>query len=92
MTIDERLEYIATLQKTHDEQIGKLFEKAQQTEEMVGSLGKHVDRIGDHVDRIADQMEVLTARTIQAMDAINRLARIADNHETRIEGLEGPPQ
>ena len=60
MTIDERLEFIATLQQTHDEQIGKLIER----------------------------QDVLTERTIQAMDAINRLARIVENHEERIEDLE----
>jgi hypothetical protein len=61
MTIDERLEYITTLQQTHDEQIGKLVE----------------------------QNAILTERTIQAMDAIGRLARIAEIHEHRIEDLEG---
>ncbi len=37
-------------------------------------------------------MAVLTERTIQAMEAIARLARIADIDEDRIEGLENPPQ
>ena len=78
MTIDERLEDIATLQQTHDEQISRLFEKADQTENMIRVLG--------------ERMGVLTERTIQAMDAISRLARIADNHEDRIEDLEGPKQ
>jgi hypothetical protein len=60
MTIDERLEFIATLQHTHDEQIGKLIE----------------------------QNAILAERTIQTMDAIGPLARIAEIHEHRIEGLE----
>jgi hypothetical protein len=64
MTIDERLEFIATLQRTHDEQIGKLVEQ--------NALA-------------SERMDVLTERTIQAMDAINRLARIAESHERRIE-------
>jgi hypothetical protein len=67
MTIDERLDFIATLQRTHDEQIGKLVEQ--------NAL-------------VSERMEVLTERTIQAMDAINRLARIAESHERRIEDLE----
>jgi len=37
------------------------------------------------------RFEVLTSRTIQAMDAINRLARIADNHEQGIEDMEDRP-
>jgi hypothetical protein len=58
MTIDERLEFIATLQQTHDEQIGKLVEQSA---------------------LVSERMEVLTERTIQAMDAINRLARIGED-------------
>jgi K+/H+ antiporter YhaU regulatory subunit KhtT len=60
MTIDERLEYIATLQQAHDDQIGKLIEQ--------GELSAR------RIDALAQQMAVLAERTIQAMDAINRLA------------------
>jgi DNA-binding ferritin-like protein len=69
--IKQTLDYVATLQRSHDEQIGKLVEKT---------------------DRLAERMAVLTERTIQAMDAIARLARIADIHENRIDDLENPPQ
>ena len=85
MTLDERLEYIATLQKTHDEQIGRLVEQTDRTEAMVMALAAQSDR----TDK---QIAVLTERTIQAMDAINRLARIADNHEDRIGDLEDHSQ
>ncbi len=78
MTLDERLEYIATLQQTHDEQIGKLVEQSEETRSMIRAL--------------AAQSNKLTERTIQAMDAINRLARIADNHEDRIGDLEDRKQ
>ena len=120
MTLDERLEYIATLQQTHDEQIGRLFEKAAETEEIfrslgiktderiaalagrvdaiaehadgaarrVDALGRHVDALAGHMGTLTGKMDVLTERTIQAMAAINRLARIADNHEDRIGDLE----
>jgi uncharacterized protein with PIN domain len=67
MTLDERLEYIATLQQTHDEQIGRL-----------------VDHLAEHIAASNKRMDVLTERTIQAMDAINRLARIAGSHEDRM--------
>jgi len=62
----ERLEYIATLQQVHDEQIRKPGEK---TELLVEQSALHENRLA-----------VLTERTIQAMEAITRLARIADIH------------
>jgi hypothetical protein len=82
MTLDERLEYIATLQQTHDEQIGRLVEQADHNERL----------LAEHVAASNKRMDVLTERTIQAMDAINRLARIAGSHEDRIDALEHPPQ
>jgi hypothetical protein len=75
MTLDEHLLYIATLQRSHDEQIGKLVEQ--------GNLNT------EHIGALARKMDVLTDRTIQAMDTINRLGRIVENHENRIDGLEG---
>ncbi len=85
MTLDERLEYIATLQQTHDEQIGRLVEQSDETRSMIRALAAKTDRLTEHMDK-------LTERTIQAMDAINRLARIADNHEGRIGDLEDRQQ
>jgi hypothetical protein len=74
MTFEERLDrigdklvFVATLQHTNEEHIGRLIEKT---------------------DLLADQNAILTTRTVQAMDAIRRLARIADNHEDRLEDLE----
>jgi DNA-binding ferritin-like protein len=69
--VRQTLDYVATLQRSHDEQIGKLVKKT---------------------DFLAERMTVLTDRTIQAMEAITRLARIADIHEDRIDVLENPPQ
>ena len=40
------------------------------------------------MDVLAQRMDLLTQRTVQAMDAINRLARIADSHEQRLDDLE----
>ena len=85
MTLDEQLQYIATLQRSHDEQIGKLVEQADRNEKGLESLRETVKTLTGH-------MNTLTERTIQAMDAINRLARIADSHEDRIDGLENPAQ
>src|SRR5215469_12742322 len=81
MTIDERLErlthtveFVATLQRTNEEHIGKLIEQ--------GDLSTR------RVDKLATRMDELTERTIQTMDAINRLARIVESHEQRIEDIE----
>ena len=67
MTIDERLEFVATLQHTNEEHIGKLIEQG---------------------DLATERMDLLTERTTQAMDAINRLARIADYRDHGIADLE----
>lgn len=85
MTLDERLEYIATLQHAHSEQIGRLVEQSDETRSMIRALAARTDQLTEHMDK-------LTERTIQAMDAINRLARIADNHEDRIGDLEDRKQ
>jgi hypothetical protein len=55
----------------------------------------HDDQIGKLVeqsDQHSKKMDVLTDRTIQAMDAINQLARIAASHEIRIDTLENPSE
>jgi peptidoglycan hydrolase CwlO-like protein len=88
MNLDERLEYIATLQQTHDEQIGRLVEQSDETRSMIRALAAKTDKLTEHMDNLTMRMDKLTERTIQAMDAINRLARIADNHEDRIGDLE----
>jgi hypothetical protein len=72
--IEQTLDYVATLQRSHDEQIGKLVEQGDRNERLIGKL--------------TERMDVLTERTIQAMDAINRLANIAVSHEDRIDKLE----
>ena len=74
MSIDERLEFLLTLQQSHDDQIVKLVEQGALNSAAIGAL--------------AGRMDVLTERTIQAMDAINRLAHIAQSHDQRIEDLE----
>ena len=56
----------------------------------VDTMAARVDTFDMRMDTLAQRMNVLTERTIQAMDAINRLGRIAANHEDRIDGLEHP--
>lgn len=64
--IQQTLDYVATLQRSHDEQIGKLVEQVNRNEKRLA--------------RLTERMDVLTQRTIQAMDAINRLTRIVESH------------
>lgn len=81
MTVEERMErlegqlqFVATLQRTNEEDIARLIEQNSQ--------------LSGHLKALAQNANVLNERTIQAMEAINRLARIADIHEQRIEDLE----
>jgi len=74
MTIDERLQMLVAVQASHDDQIGRLVEEG--------------GRLDQRIKAQDERMAVLTERTIQAMDAINRLANIAQSHEDRLGDLE----
>jgi K+/H+ antiporter YhaU regulatory subunit KhtT len=85
MTIEERLEdnartvqFILTLQKSHDDQIAALIERDA--------------ALFAKMDILTDKMNILTDRTMQAMDAINRLGHIAASHDERLDDLEGRNQ
>lgn len=69
--IDQTLDYVATRVRLRDEHFRKRVEQGNRNERLIGAL--------------VERMDVLTQRTIQAMDAINRLGNIAVNHENRIE-------
>lgn len=75
MSIDERLEYILTLQQSHDEHISKIIEQSALNSAAIALNTAAI--------------KTLTERTIQAMDAVSRLAHIADIHDQRIDDLEG---
>ena len=75
MSIDERLEYILTLQQSHDEHISKIIEQSALNSAAIALNSAAI--------------KTLTERTIQAMDAVSRLAHIADIHDQRIDDLEG---
>lgn len=88
MTIDERLErlthtveFVATLQRTNEEHIGRLIEQGDLSD-------KRIDALAVSMKELTGRMDLLTERTIQAMDAINRPGRIAESHEQRIENIE----
>jgi hypothetical protein len=78
MTIDERIEFLMRSIESHDRQIGELTQRAW-----------------DHdarMTRIEDALEKLVRVTSEDAIAIRALARIADAHERRIAGIEGPGQ
>ena len=82
MSIDERLEYILTLQQSHDEHISKIIEQSALNS---AAIALNTAAIALNTATI----KTLTERTIQAMDAVSRLAHIADIHDQRIDDLEG---
>ena len=66
------------------------------TDERIDAIAMHLEvvagmQIANEKAIAANEraIAILTERTIQAMDAITRLARIADAHEDRITELEG---
>lgn len=74
MTTDERIDAIAM----HLEIVaGMQIENEKAIAANEGAIAK-----------LTAKVDTLTERTIQAMDAINRLANIAGSHEDRISRLE----
>jgi hypothetical protein len=58
------------------------------TDERIDAIAMHLEiAAGMQIDN-EKAIATLTDRTLQAMDAINRLANIAGAHEARIERLE----
>ena len=88
MTIDERLEFIATLQQSHDDQIGKMVEQGSRNTVAIAALTGRMDTLAQSMSNLTQVVNILSNRTIQAMDAIGRLANIAAGHDERIEKLE----
>jgi predicted nucleic acid-binding Zn-ribbon protein len=86
--IEQTLAYVTTLHRSHDEQIGKLVEQSDRNERLIGALAERMGGLAERMDGLTQRMDVLTQRTIQAMDAINRLGNIAMSHEDRIDSLE----
>jgi hypothetical protein len=60
----------------------------QTNEKQIAALVATVDRLAGKMDVLTGKVDILTERTIQAMDAITRLGRIAEAHESRLSDLE----
>jgi archaellum component FlaC len=99
MTIDERLERIAERHEalsntvellTHDIDALRDAQRAEGKE--IGDKIRALAIIAEQNEGRATQMMAavnsLQSRAGQMMDAITRLARVADNHESRISDLE----
>jgi len=68
---------------TPDERLLYLLTLQQSHDDQIAKLVEQGNLNTEHI-------AALTKRTMQAMDSINRLAHIAENHENRLEDLEGP--
>ena len=82
MTIDERLIYLLSLQSARLERLTKMVEEGRL------ALTESTAASAQTTGASARLMDVLTERTIQTMDAVNRLMRLAESHGHRIEGFE----
>ena len=92
MTIDERLERIAERHEALSNTVELLTHDIDALRDAQRAEGKE---IGDKIRAlaiVAEQNEGRAAQMMagmsQMMDAITRLARVADNHEARISDLE----
>lgn len=74
------------------EQLRERNEALAQTLELTGSMQqvneREIERVAATVDKLAEKVEVLTDRTVQAMEAITRLSNIVEAHESRLSDLE----
>jgi len=85
MTIDERIEAIATnldtLTKLH-------LDNDREYREMIGSLATTVGSLAAAVVRLDTAVEKLTAFSADVKDSLRRLANIAGAHEDRLDDHE----
>jgi hypothetical protein len=79
--ISEKLELSLAINASYDEQIGRLVEAGAR-------LDQRIDALEAKIDVLTEKVNVVTGRTIQTMEAINRLANIDESHEDRIGDLE----
>ena len=71
-------EHLRVLEET-DRRIQRKHEALAETVELIAAM--HRDLVG--------KVDILTDRTLQAMDAINRLGNIMISHEERLDHLKG---
>jgi hypothetical protein len=82
MTTEERFAHIEALNLKTDERISAIAMHL----EIVAGMQEANEKA---TEEMRENIKVLNQRTIQAMEAIGRLANIAAAHEERIDHLEG---
>jgi hypothetical protein len=82
MTIEERFAHVAEL-------LDKSAERQAKTDERIDAIAMHLEIVAGTQQANEKAIGVLNQRTIEAMEAIGRLANIAAAHEERIDDLEG---
>jgi len=75
MSFEERMEFVLRSIESHDRQIGELFDGLAQQKVSIDALTRNIDTLVRVSNR--DAVDIL------------RLANIADNHEKRIDRIEG---
>jgi len=99
MTTDERLDRliertdaiaqsVELLTSLHVDNERRMAEYMAQTGATMEKITANMDKLAATVDVLGKRADVLTERTIQAMDAINRLAVIVAAHDQRLDDLE----
>ena len=90
MTIDERIEAIAInldmLTRIHLDNDREFRERFQRAEER---LQQNEQRLQQNEERYQRRFEENEVRLAQLMDSMNRLVRIVEAHEERLDDLEG---
>ena len=105
MTIDERLERLTgrhealsqtveILAAMHRETEQQIAESGRRTDERFAEMAKRHDEMAKRHDEMAKETAArfaeTAARFAETLVFINRLAHVAEAHETRLDDLEGP--
>jgi len=92
----EKIRHLAVIAEQNEVRAGQMIQSIQRHDQMIqGSEARAAD-IMDSIQRLDKMMQGsearardMAARALDMMEAIKRLAHIADIHDTRIERLEG---
>jgi len=92
MTTDERLDRLTERTDALAQSVELLtslhVDNERRMAEYMAQTSATMDKLAATVDVLGKRVDVLTERTIQAMDAINRLAVIVAAHDQRLDDLE----
>ena len=82
MSIDDRMEFVLRSIESHDRQIGELVDGLSQLVDGLSQLKVRVDTLTGNIETLVK---------VSNRDGVDilKLANIAENHDKRIEDLEG---